>query len=60
MQNVPYKTLGYPFVPMVFVLFSIALMIVSFIESPVYGGIGLLLIFSGLPFYYFSWQKKVV
>jgi APA family basic amino acid/polyamine antiporter len=53
----PYKTLGYPWVPVIFVLFSIALMIVSFIESPVYGGIGLLLIFSGLPFYYFSWRR---
>lgn len=53
----PYKVPLYPFVPVVFVLFCIVLMIISFYESPLKSFIGLSLILSGLPFYYY-WNKK--
>ncbi|MBC7416800.1 MAG: amino acid permease [Pedobacter sp.] len=53
----PYKTWGYPIVPLVFVVVCIVLMVVSFIQSPAKAGMGMLLIFTGLPFYYF-WKAK--
>lgn len=54
----PYKTPGYPFVPAVFVIFCLILLIVSFAESPVKSMIGIGFIFSGLPFYYY-WKKRL-
>ena len=53
----PYKTLGYPLVPLIFTLFCLVLLAVTFIESPAKSIIGLMLILSGLPFYYY-WKKK--
>jgi APA family basic amino acid/polyamine antiporter len=53
----PYKTLGYPVVPIVFVAFCLALLGVAFYESWQNALLGLLLILSGLPFYYF-WKKE--
>ncbi len=55
--NRPFKTPFYPFVPMVFVLFCILLIGISIIESPFKSLVGLTLILSGLPFYYY-WNKK--
>lgn len=53
-----YKTIGYPVVPVLFILFCIVLVFVSFIEN--YSGslIGLGLILSGLPFYLIWTRKK--
>ena len=54
----PYKTPGYPFIPIVFVLFCIILLTVSVIESPGKSLVGIGFVFSGLPFYYY-WKKKL-
>src|SRR5690606_28256485 len=54
----PYNTLGYPFVPIIFVAFCLILLIVSFFESPNKSIIGIGLILSGLPFYYY-WRKQL-
>ena len=53
----PYKTFGYPVVPVMFVLFCLTLLSITFFNSPVKSVIGLLLIFSGLPFYFY-WRKS--
>lgn len=53
----PYKAFGYPFVPWFFSLFCVMLLLISFIESPGKSMVGLVLIFSGLPFYYY-WKSK--
>ncbi len=53
----PYKTIGYPIVPIIFVLFCIMLVVISLIETPVESMIGLGLILSGLPFY-LIWYKR--
>lgn len=53
----PYKTIGYPVVPLLFVAFCIALMGVSLVQSPQKSLIGMLLIFTGLPFYYY-WRQR--
>lgn len=54
----PYKTWGYPFVPVIFVIFCLILLVVSFYESPNKSLMGIALILSGLPFYYF-WKRKL-
>ncbi|MBI4874792.1 MAG: amino acid permease [Acidobacteria bacterium] len=53
----PYRTLGYPFVPVLFVLASLALTISTLIDSPRESLLGLGLIFAGLPFY-FHWKRR--
>jgi APA family basic amino acid/polyamine antiporter len=53
----PYKALGYPVLPAIFVLFCILLVSISLIERPQESFTGLFLIFSGLPFYY-VWKKN--
>jgi basic amino acid/polyamine antiporter, APA family len=53
----PYRTIGYPFVPLAFVL-GIACLIVSTLRSsPRESILGLLLICLGLPFYFY-WKKR--
>jgi APA family basic amino acid/polyamine antiporter len=53
----PYKAWGYPVVPAIFVLFCIALIVITFASRPREAFIGLGLILSGLPFYYY-WNKR--
>lgn len=53
----PYKAIGYPFIPLIFVIFCITLVIVTIIQNPRDAGIGLVLVLSGIPFYLF-WNKK--
>lgn len=53
----PYKTLGYPVVPLVFLAFCLVLVGVAFYESWQNAVLGMVLILSGLPFYYF-WKNK--
>jgi APA family basic amino acid/polyamine antiporter len=48
----PYKTLGYPVVPAIFVLVSIFLVGNTIYELPKDTGIGIALIALGIPFYY--------
>lgn len=53
----PYKVIGYPIVPMIFVIFCVILVVVSFLETPLQSLIGICLILSGLPFY-LKWSKS--
>ena len=53
----PYRALGYPIVPMIFVLGATALTVNLYIQRPIRSTIGLALILSGLPFYRY-WQQK--
>jgi basic amino acid/polyamine antiporter, APA family len=55
-MNRPYRVLGYPLVPILFVLVSIALLYSTLMTSPRESGIGLALIVAGLPFYY-HWKR---
>ncbi len=55
----PYKTLGYPYVPILFVLASAILIFFTLKDQPRESILGLALIASGIPFYwYWSRQKK--
>lgn len=54
----PYKVFGYPVVPLIFVLFCAALVVVSVQERPREAAIGLALILSGIPVYlYFMFES---
>jgi APA family basic amino acid/polyamine antiporter len=53
----PYRTFGYPFIPIVFVLSALGLVISTLFNSPRESILGLLLVFAGLPFYYY-WDRR--
>jgi APA family basic amino acid/polyamine antiporter len=56
-MNRPYRVLGYPVVPALFVLVAVALLYSTLMSSPRESGIGLVLIIAGLPFYYY-WKRR--
>ena len=53
----PYRTLGYPIVPMLFVLVAGLLIFYTLRDSPRESLLGLVLIAIGLPFY-FHWNRQ--
>jgi basic amino acid/polyamine antiporter, APA family len=52
-----YKTWGYPVTPVIFVLFSLYLVVATMIESPRDALFGLAIILLGLPAYFY-WNRK--
>ncbi|HEV8369883.1 MAG TPA: amino acid permease [Pyrinomonadaceae bacterium] len=56
----PYKTVGYPVVPILFILVAVWLVINSIVTSPIESLIGVLLIALGLPVYLFFRRRRVV
>jgi APA family basic amino acid/polyamine antiporter len=55
----PYRTLGYPVVPIVFVLVAITLLVQTMRTYPRESILGLVFILAGLPFY-FHWKRRVL
>lgn len=55
----PYKTWGYPIVPAIFILFCIALLVITFAAKPREALMGLGLMLLGVPFYFY-WNRKSV
>ncbi|MCU0444509.1 MAG: amino acid permease [Microscillaceae bacterium] len=53
----PYKVWGYPVVPALFIVFCVSLIVITLITHPREAGIGLGLMFTGLPFYAY-WNRK--
>lgn len=53
----PYRTIGYPFVPIVFILGIASLVVSTLWHSPRESLMGLVLIALGLPFYFF-WKAR--
>ncbi len=53
----PYRTLGYPWVPIVFVLVSFTLIVSTLVDSPRESLMGIGFIFLGVPFYFY-WKKR--
>jgi APA family basic amino acid/polyamine antiporter len=53
----PYKVWGYPFVPAIFILFCIGLFFNTIITRPREAAIGMILILSGIPVYFFLKRK---
>jgi len=55
----PYKALGYPVVPVLFILVALWLVINSIVTSPVESLIGIFLIALGLPVYFYFRRKRL-
>jgi len=53
----PYRTWGYPWTPIVFLVGGLAMTVNLWLDRPVRSSIGLGIILLGLPFY-FHWRKK--
>ena len=53
----PYKTLGYPIIPILFLIGAAALELSTLRDRPVQSLAGILLILLGLPFYWY-WNRK--
>jgi basic amino acid/polyamine antiporter, APA family len=54
----PYRTIGYPFVPIIFVLVAILLVISTLVDSPWESLKGLAIVLIGVPFYYY-WRYRL-
>ena len=54
----PYKTLGYPIAPAIFVLTSLAIVLNALYRDPRQFGLGLLVIASGIPLYLFLTRRR--
>jgi len=53
----PYRTLGYPVVPILFVLVAAGMFVSTLLDSPRETLMGLTLILGGLPFYFY-WKRR--
>ncbi|MFC2166070.1 APC family permease [Acidobacteriota bacterium] len=54
----PFKTIGYPVTTLVFALALFLFVVNILIHNPLYSGVGVAIIVSGLPFYYYFKRKK--
>jgi APA family basic amino acid/polyamine antiporter len=55
----PFKAVGYPITPAIFVLFSLVMVVNAIYRAPVASGTGLLVIAAGIPLYlWFSRQER--
>jgi APA family basic amino acid/polyamine antiporter len=55
----PYRTLGYPVLPVVFVLVALTLLFNTLKDRPRESLMGLALILAGLPFYFY-WKRRAL
>ena len=53
----PYRTLGYPFVPIVFVFVAALLVISTLVDSPWESLKGVVIVMAGVPFYFY-WKRR--
>lgn len=54
----PYKVWGYPYIPALFILFCIGLLVNTFVTQPREAIFGILLILSGVPLYWWFTRKE--
>jgi len=53
----PYRTFGYPYVPVLFILGASVLLFSTLFDRPRESFMGIGLILAGLPFYYY-WRRR--
>jgi len=54
----PYKTLGYPVVPLIFVTITLLFVLNSLIEKPLHAWAGLILMFAAFPIYFYFKRRS--
>jgi APA family basic amino acid/polyamine antiporter len=52
----PYKAFGYPYIPALYILVTVTIMVILLIYKPNYTFLGLLIVLLGVPVYYI-WKK---
>jgi APA family basic amino acid/polyamine antiporter len=59
MPNVdrPYRTLGYPVTPAIFIALASLFVVYTLVENPIESGAGLAFLALGVPVYYF-WKRR--
>ncbi len=50
----PYKAFGYPVIPAIYIVLAAIICVILLKEQTQYAGMGLLIVLSGIPLYYFS------
>ena len=55
----PYRALGYPMVPMIFLLVTAALLVNTFVAAPRLALLGVAVLAAGLPFYWY-WSRRSI
>ncbi|MGE5205939.1 MAG: APC family permease [Chlamydiota bacterium] len=55
----PYRTWGYPWTPLIFLIAAVALTVNLWLVRPVRSSLGLAVILAGIPFFY-HWRKNTV
>ena len=56
----PYKAIGYPYVPALYIVAAAALMVDLLIEKPLYTWPGLLIVLAGIPVYFISRRRQAL
>jgi APA family basic amino acid/polyamine antiporter len=54
----PFKALGYPWTPAIFVIVSLAIVLNAFYTDPRLNGLGMLIILAGIPLYFFFTRRR--
>ncbi len=54
----PYKALGYPVLPVIYILLAIVFCVFLIIMKPLYAGIGLGIVLAGIPVYYLTVNQQ--
>jgi basic amino acid/polyamine antiporter, APA family len=54
----PYKAFGYPVIPILYIIITTAICIDLLIYDTINTGLGLLIVFMGIPVYYFTQKKE--
>ena len=54
----PYKTLGYPVAPAIFVAASLAIVVNAIVQRPQQTGLGLLVMATGIPLYVWLTRRR--
>jgi APA family basic amino acid/polyamine antiporter len=54
----PFKALGYPWTPAIFVIVSLAIVVNAFYSDPRVSGLGLLVIASGIPLFFWLQRRR--
>ncbi len=54
----PYRTMGYPFVPLLFVVAYLYIAVQIFLSSPARSVLGVLITVSGIPFYFYAIRRE--
>jgi APA family basic amino acid/polyamine antiporter len=52
----PYKAFGYPFIPAIYVILAVTIMIILLIYKPTFTWPGLVIVVLGIPVYYI-WRR---